>query len=242
MSDGKAVKFNFDNDFEVRPADLEKTRAANTLAQVEDARNQAYGEGIEEGRRQALSEIESHTAKSMERVANTLETLQKDGEQLRELSEGKAAALSLLIAQKIAGQLIAERPEGIIETVILEALRAANRENILTLYVSDDLAGTISERIDALKAQSTFAGALNVVGSAGLHGVDCRVEWTDGGLEHDQSDVARQIEEIIVAFLKAKAEKATQAAIASPIEADTATQIEHSAEISPETGIGTDQV
>ena len=236
MTDSKAVKYTFDNDFEIRPEDLEKSRSADTLQQVEAARAQGYSEGVEEGRRLALADIEAHTAQSMEHISNTLNVLQQDGQQLHELSEGKSAVLSLLIAKKIAGHLIAENPAGLIETVILEALRAANKENTLTIHVPNVMAATITERVDALKTTSVFTGDIVILPSAGLHGVDCRVEWTNGGLEHCQDDVVQKIDTIIENFMKAKADTAAKYKI------DTTTEIENTAETSPDTGTSAVQV
>ena len=247
----KAVKFNFDDDFEVRPEDIEKTRAADTLQQVEAARSQSYTDGVEEGRRQAFAEIESHTAQSMESVSHALKALQQDGQQLREINEGKSAALSYLIARKIAGKLVDENPEGVIETVIQEALRAGHRENTLTVHVSSALAENMKPCVEGLKAQSTFGGEIKVVASPALEGVDCRIEWTDGGLEYNQDDVIKQIDAIISNFMTAKSENANQSVVEvpepsaqteSPVQTEQSEQTQQSAATHTVDGTEADQV
>ena len=208
------IKFTFDTEFEdldeaerqlrlrppVDPGD-EPRHSDNQLAA---AREQAHAEGVEVGIQQAREEGEyiSSTAltalsQEMGRINGVHETIVRDAHK-------EAIGLALIIARKLAAELLVRYPVPEIEAVIKDLLLQLGEltmEPKVVVRVDPAHVQSVQQRIDTLKSQSGFEGQITVVGQEDISGSDCRVEWAEGGGERDAAVIEREIVAAVIRYI-----------------------------------------
>lgn len=213
MSD--TVKFTFDTEFgdldeaerqlrlrpPVDPAD-EPKHSDNQLAA---AREEAYAEGIETGVQQARQEGEYIASTALTTITQEMARLNGIHETIVRDAHKESINLALVIARKLAGELLARFSVPEVENVIrdlLVQLGDLTAQPKVVAGVNPDLAPIIEQHIEGLKAQSGFEGQVSVIGEDGISGSDCRVEWAEGGGQRDAAQIESEITGAVVRYIE----------------------------------------
>ena len=195
------VKYTFDQAFDGGAKsryDLEIERLAH---EADEGRKQAYAQGLEEGRAQALREIEAATKDAILQLTRSSQALFQQQQALESGLKQEMVHLSYAIASKLSGALIRTKPTAEVQALIEDCLATVSREPRLVVRVSENISDSIAAQLDAMKSATSFAGDIILIGEPTLGDLDCRVEWPDGGSERKQDAVMHQIEDAVQRFV-----------------------------------------
>jgi flagellar assembly protein FliH len=83
--------------------------------------------------------------------------------------------------------------------MIAEALDALYGQAHVVIEVHEAVAGIVAAELDAIVAETGFAGRVRV--RAGARGIaDCRIDWGEGGIERRAAEIAREIADRAAAY------------------------------------------
>lgn len=194
-------KFNFDNVFDVdengRVRKTEENQPQFTEDDLNAARAEGWRLGFEAGHRKAHGELQAAVAATTQAIANELQQIDARHQQALLRIDGEAADLAMMIASKLAPELISREPLAEITALITRCLAEMPNEPRLVVRVAEDLVDDVSGLIDELVVRSGFTGKIALLGEPGLHQADCRIEWADGGAERDIDALNRRIDEAV---------------------------------------------
>lgn len=209
----RTVKFTFASLLE--PAESEAPPSAPSEAEIAARCAAAFAEGREAGRREAEASREQALAHGLSHMAAELQTLFGRIAELRARTERDAARIAVAVARKLSQALIAREPLAEIEALIAECLRSQQQEPRLVVRVAASLLDPLRARLDALAAQSGFAGRLILIDDPALDLGDCRIEWPDGGAERRLAEIDAAISSALGRYLDRSAPSASPAPSAS---------------------------
>lgn len=196
------VKFTFDRAFDggAKNRHEEELNALRSAADMQ-AQN-AFQEGVNEGRQQAMNEIEAATIQILGGVEQAVHNLFAQRQQSE--TEHKAAMVHLAyhIAGKFAGKLIEQHPMDAMERLIFQCLQDAHEEPRLLIRVHESFFEPVQQRIDGMKERAAFEGVILVIAEPDFGPQDIRVEWAGGGAEQLVSSVQQSVEQILESYLK----------------------------------------
>lgn len=201
-------KFTFDQRFDSGPASARptapKTKKFYTPEEVEAVRAQAYAEGkgsLEAVTAQAQSIALGRIAEAAMAALGAMDSL---------AAEARADALQvgLMAARRIAESALARYPLDAIEETVAHCLAQAAHEPRVVIKVSADVAEALKARIGQLAEGLGFAGRIVVTPEPRLNHADCRLEWTDGGVERDAGVIGDRIEAVLARFIEAERRRA----------------------------------
>jgi flagellar assembly protein FliH len=195
-------KFAFDTEFSADGRVVKASAPAAgpkrlTPEELEAERAAAYARGKDD----ALAVAERANAKALTELAAATTALLKQMEGERAAMRTEAIALALIAARKIAGSALdafgEERTLGALEAMI-EGLRDGPR---LVVRVPAVTAAAITPRIEALRADHHYAGAIVVRPDPGLQIGAVQIDWADGVVTIDPAEIAGRVEALMQAAL-----------------------------------------
>jgi len=243
-----AVQFLFDTEFTAPPGapvedagapeeDVPEAPPAPTFSEeeLEQARKQAFADGMASGHKQAQDSIEQQTALAAGVIGERLAELTRIDQEARQTGVRDVTTLARAIATKVAGDLIDEAPLAVIEKVASESLNRLFGETEVIIRVCETLAEPLRKRLDTANVRGGFTGQLSVLGEPSLTGADCRIEWSNGMAERDSDAVWRDIRETISRFVNDdEAPTGVHRAPADPPEPNVESEVERQSEAAPE--------
>ena len=195
------VKYRFDQAFDGGAKSRYDEELDRVRADAERLKSDAYSQGLEEGRRQALDEIENATKNLLAQVEQAAHGLFSQRAQLEASLKQEMVQLAYSIASKLAPALLRSHPMTEIETLIEDCMATMIKEPRLVVRVAEPLIDAVNERIEDLKAATSFPGDIVLVGEPSFGPQDCRVEWPDGGTERKHDLTISQIESAVQRFV-----------------------------------------
>lgn len=201
-------KFTFDQRFDAGPstarANAPKVKKFYTPEEVEAVRAQAYAEGkgsLEAVTAQTQSMALGRIAEAAMSALNTMESLAAD-------ARAEALQVGMVAARRIADSALARFPLDAVEETIAECLAQAAHEPRVVIQVSTEVADALKARIGQLAEGLGFAGRIVVNAEPRLKNADCRLEWTDGGVERDARLIGDRIEAVLARFVESERRRA----------------------------------
>ncbi len=226
-----------DEDAGAPEEDVPEAPPAPTFSEeeLEQARKQAFTDGMASGHKQAQDSIEQQTALAAGVIGERLAELTRIDQEARQTGVRDVTTLARAIATKVAGDLIDEAPLAVIEKVASESLNRLFGETEVIIRVCETLAEPLRKRLEAANVRGGFTGQLSVLGEPSLTGADCRIEWSNGMAERDSDAVWRDIRETIARFVDDdEAPTGVHRAPADPPEPTVQSEVEHESEAAPE--------
>ena len=209
----KLQKFLFDTDFGMARARAveesyeEEEEAVEEIAppppsfseeELALARDQAFEAGRQAGLQEAAASLEQMVGMAMAGCAHHLQALGAAQQAANEALSRDAIGIALAALRKLHPHFCRQFGLAEIEAALGEALANLDKVARITVKVHPDLVVAVEEKCKALLAQTGFDGKLLVAGDAQLGPGDCRVDWGDGGVEHDAArtwaDIERAVE------------------------------------------------
>ncbi len=191
-------KFLFDTSFE--PADDSAKAAPKPQYFDEDlarARDEGHAAGREEGRQEALAEIENAAAQAQAAIGQALATLREDLDDMREQNTRMAVEVAVAVIRKIYPRLADNHAMAEIEAVVADAIARLGEEPRIVVRVSDALLDPVRERVGELTQNAAFEGRVIFLAQDDMAPGDVRIEWADGGAERDTERLWQEIDELI---------------------------------------------
>ncbi len=201
----QAVKFDFEtldpNEKLHVTANAPKRKTRFSEAEIEALKQEAFTAGEAAGRSAALSQVEQTTAEALADLsANFGSLLQQVDQQLTSL-QAEAAKLGLLAARQLAPALMAREPLAEIEALFRECAASLRSEPRIVIRIPQQLAETLSERIDEIGRQVGYPGRIVVLGEPDFTATECQMEWPDGGVTQGSPAQSREIETIVATYI-----------------------------------------
>lgn len=186
--------------------------------QLAEAEKNAYEHGKRDGEAAAQKEADEKFRKQEEGIVRTLEELRLQWQNVAKAREawiaslsGESARLALAIACKIAGDTLKQTPLAPIEAVMQETLASLFNEEKVVVYVHEDIAPQLENRIQTLVAGLSFPGKVEVIGNPNLAPADIRMEWQNGACERNTQALIERVGEVIGRAAKPSATAAPEA-------------------------------
>jgi len=201
MRMAEPIKFTFDQAFDGGAKSRFDEEIERVQQEGEDAKTIAHSAGFEEGRAQALREIEAETQEILSQIAQASHALFSQQSQLESALKQEMVQLAYSIAAKLAPALMRDHPLQEVTALIEDCMATANKEPRLVVRVADNMADAVNERIQNMKAATNFPGDLVLIGEDSFGAQDCRVEWPDGGTERRYGDIQKEIEHAVHRFV-----------------------------------------
>lgn len=195
------VKFTFDRAFDGGAKSRYDLEIERLQEESRQAQTSSHAQGHEEGRHQALHEIEAATQAVLEQVAQAAHALFSQQHQLESNLKQEMVQLAYTIASKLSPALIRTKPFAEVEALIEDCMVTAHKEPRLVVRVSDAIAEAVSDRLEDMKAATSFPGDIVLIGEAEFGAQDCRVEWPDGGTERRHTNTVKEIENAVQRFV-----------------------------------------
>jgi flagellar assembly protein FliH len=127
-------------------------------------------------------------------------------------AEARAEALiaAMAAARRIAGVALDRYPLDIVEDTVRQCLAQAAHEPRVVIRVNGNLAEALKERITGIADEIGFSGRVVVTSDPHIAVADCRLEWTDGGVERDAASISARIESALDRFIEADRRRAEE--------------------------------
>lgn len=184
------------------PAEPEEPPARHTDADLEAARAESYQagqdagqkQGYEQGRKDAHTDAEKAAQNALAQVAKGLNNLCRDLDATEARRASEARDLALTIVRRLFPSLQRQNGMNEIETLITETLSRLRHHPKVVIRGAPATIARISDRQEALAAQTGFEGKLRLLEDEAISQADIRVEWSDGGVHRDTEGLWREIE------------------------------------------------
>lgn len=203
MSSAAPTKFRFDLDLghrQERNAVMTETAIATLVA---NAREEGRREGLAEGERTAAVRAAQAIADAATALADHTAALNAALDDSRHATLSDAVALAAAIGRKLARHLLDREPTAEIEALLAECLASLDAVPHLVIRCNPELADAVREIAAARIATSGFSGRLVVLGEPDIRLGDARLEWVDGGIVRDSTELEAQIEQRIAQYIAA---------------------------------------
>lgn len=194
-------KFAFETEFAPDGRVVKAAPAAGprrlTPEEIEAERAAAYARGKED----ALAAAERAAAKALADLAANATALLQRLERERRAMREEGAALALAAARKISGDALVAFGEARALAAIEAAMEAMRHGPRLIVRLPAATAETIGPRIEALRAEHAYAGAIVVRADPALATGGVQIDWSDGVVTLDPNEVAQRIDALVTAAL-----------------------------------------
>jgi flagellar assembly protein FliH len=202
--------FNFHRDFSKNGASgvyLDPTHHlpvpyAQHMVLLEQARQEAFAEGVAAGRQQQADFEAQQLASALADIARHLS---QAGQQLKaseQESRKEALTFALVFARKLAGRLVEQAPIAPIEATaraILNDLRGAPH---VAVRCEPTLVDAVKSRLTLLLRENGIDLKLFVFPDPAIARGDCRIEWAEGGIVRERDKLEYLIEQSLEIVLK----------------------------------------
>lgn len=178
-----ASKFLFDTDFRNPTA---SPRSAAALAEAEE---RGYLRGLAEGRAQAEAEAQMLLAHAVRALSESAAHLVSGLDARVEAAEGEAMDFAVALARKLAGEALRRQPLAAIAEAAHAALQLLRGVPHLVVRVNESLVDEVEPLIRRIARERGYEGRLVILGEPDLAPGDARLEWADGGVVRDQSQI-----------------------------------------------------
>ncbi len=182
-----AKKFLFETDF----------RSDGRRGVDEAALAAARAEGVRSGQEQARREADEQAGVALSQLVRSCERLLAQQDERLAAIEEQAAHLAVAAARGLAGAALADKPLVQLMAAARECLGHARQAPHLVIHVHESLVETVEGKLAGLARETGFAGRVVVLGEPDIALGDGRIEWADGGLVIDRSQLDDAIETAI---------------------------------------------
>jgi flagellar assembly protein FliH len=196
------AKYLFDEDFAtgekptITVVEAERRRA--------DAESQAYRKGFAAAQTEALNETNQRVAAALSLVADSMERIGKEMDEVEARFEAEAVEVAVAVASKLAPELIAREPFVEIAALVSQCFQHLINVPHVTVRIGEDIHEAATAKLDEIARARGFEGKLAVLAEPGLAPGDCRIEWAEGGLNRDRNATEAAVEDVVGRYVAAR--------------------------------------
>jgi flagellar assembly protein FliH len=170
--------------------------------ELDATRHQGWLEGRAAGEADAMERTERRLADTVERLTHDLQALAGAQQAAFARIERQATELSVEIVRKLFPAFVARSGTVEIAALVADAISLAQEQPKLALHCAPDMVGALEPILTQTAARSGFEGRLSLRGDPDLGETDCRIEWSDGGLDRDSGRLMTEIESAVARGLQ----------------------------------------
>ncbi|HEX5396358.1 MAG TPA: FliH/SctL family protein [Candidatus Limnocylindria bacterium] len=203
-------KFQFDVEFDAAAHAPAPAREADpppppqpsfSEQEIAAAREAAFQDGRAAGAAEAAAAAEAMAAAALTALGAALDAARPALDAMIERCRGEALTLAATVARKLVPSMLARDAVAAVESVVTDLLPQVIDEPRLVIRANDALIDTLKRSVEALAARAGYGGRIILLGDERLSGAECRIEWADGGAEHDIERLSREIAATVDRFL-----------------------------------------
>lgn len=197
-----AAKFLFDEDFAtgekptITVVEAERRRA--------DAESVAYRNGFSAGQAQAENETSQRIAASLALIGDGLSRIEHALAGIEARLETEAVEVAVAVANKLAPELIAREPFAEISALATECFRHLVATPHVAVRVGREAFEGTREKLEEIARARGFEGRLAVLADDALAPGDCRIEWSEGGVNRDRASTQAAIDDAVSRYIAAR--------------------------------------
>lgn len=169
-------------------------------------------EEVEEAYQRGRGSLEATAAQAqalaLGRIAEAAMTAISQLDAMAAEARAEALSVALAAARRIADAALDRYPLDVVEHTVRQCLAQAAHEARIVIRVNADIAEMLKARIAEIADEIGFAGRIVVAADPRVAAADCRLEWTDGGVERDAAAIAQRIDGALERFLEADRRRA----------------------------------
>jgi flagellar assembly protein FliH len=198
------AKFTFDLDLGRRQERNSVVTETAMALLLEEARREGREAGLAEGERTAVAKAAKAEAAAAEALASRVAAMAASIDDTRKQTIADGVQLSLSIARKLAGGLVAREPAVEIEALVAECMATLDGVPHLVIRCDPALAESVRDIATSKMTTSGFTGRLVVLGDPEIAVGDARIEWADGGVVRDIRKLSAEIDARIAEYFAAR--------------------------------------
>jgi flagellar assembly protein FliH len=197
-----AAKFLFDEDFAtgekptITVVEAERRRA--------DAESVAYRNGFSAGQAQAENETSQRIAASLALIGDGLSRIEHALAGIEARLETEAVEVAVAVANKLAPELIAREPFAEISALATECFRHLVATPHVAVRVGREAFEGTRAKLEEIARARGFEGRLAVLADDALAPGDCRIEWSEGGVNRDRASTQAAIDDAVSRYIAAR--------------------------------------
>ena len=152
-------------------------------SELDGAAFSAQQRGFEEGLANAMQSVESQIARMMESVLAQINDLHTAETMRTADAQALAIDVAMGLIRKIMPELANQASLDGISAIVKQVMMDRFEEPRLIIRVHDSVLDNLSTRLQTLAQQSGFRGQYALMADHALAPTDCRIEWSNGGVE-----------------------------------------------------------
>jgi len=200
------ARFLFDIDFDA-PKPANTISLADHQSRIAEAETEGYRKGFAAGQQEAQSNSNRRLIAAMEAIAHSLGTLAQGLSAVEDRLETEAVEVAAMTGRKLAATLIEREPMAEITALAASCFRELIAIPHVVVRVNDALYEDAKEKLGEIARHSGFDGRLLILAEPDIGIGDCQIEWADGGMIRNRSDIDGKINTTIRRFIDAKRHK-----------------------------------
>lgn len=191
----------FDTPEDVAPAATEAPPEPQfSAADINDARNAGYADGVTAGQAEAAAQFDQSTDQLLRFVIEQLGASVAAAETAQAETTSLLPTMTVAAIKKAFPALAQQYGQDEILSVVRTALQSAMDEPRIVVRLSDTDFEPLEAALAPLPAQAGFPGRLVTLSDMNIASGDVRVEWADGGLIRDLSRITNAIADALSAL------------------------------------------
>jgi len=167
--------------------------------ELETARDAAYQDGLTAGRQEVADQASRAIDRKIEKLLSLTAGLQNELSAEAERISAQAADLAFTAARILARELIAREPDGEMLQLLDECVSFIKDAPHLVVRVPQGNLETLRQRIENITVAKGYEGKLVLLTEDGMTEGDCRIEWADGGVSRDLTELETSVYTLIAA-------------------------------------------
>jgi flagellar assembly protein FliH len=198
------IKFLFDHDFAAVGDGRASIKLTEHAVKLKEAEAAGYDRGFADGQAETRAEAERRAAAALERIAATLENLDRGLGAVEAKVETEAVAVAVAVAMKLAPALMTREPFAEVSALAINCFRQLVATPHVVVRVHDSLHAIAREKLEQLVRDCGLESRLVVLAESEIAPGDCRIEWADGGITRDSAAIEQAIDEAVARYIDAR--------------------------------------
>ena len=198
-----SAKFMFDEDF-AGGGEKPTITLVEHERRSKDAESIAHRAGFEAGQAQARTEAAERIAKTLLQIADSMERINQALTGIETKLEIEAVQVAVAVAAKLAPELIAHEPFTEISALATECFRQLVTTPQIAVHIGADIFESAQDKLEDIARARGYDGRLVVQPDDKMAPGDCRIEWTDGGVNRDRAATLSAIDDVVGRYVTAR--------------------------------------
>jgi flagellar assembly protein FliH len=196
-----AQKFLFNRSFDGMQAESAQPKAPPppTFSQEELDAAHTAGEqqGYHAGEAAAQQSMQAQLLALANQIDQRMAHAMKQAQTVHDSQQSDITDIALAIARKLLPPLVAEHTLTSITTMVVSVCKDMAREPRLVVRVHETMLDPLKQQLDCITQQQAYAGKIILLADEALLATDCKIEWSDGGIERDSTTIWQQIDQAV---------------------------------------------